>query len=414
MSTTRTGERGMSLIEAIVTVTLLTVVMAIFYEMMISSLRAGMFTESRNDLAAIGQRTANSIHTEVIQSKLIFQEDTVGAAYRTRIVAGLPGGYTVLTGSRLPVIDQNASTISIDPGPNNLTTRTGNSLIIVRQLSPIAVPWDNDNNAGTPNISFLVDRYQFQYYFLRSSTASRFSNLGYYLDVVQAKSQLFADYFQINSITVSKAQVAAGARSVGGMLMAWDPGKAISAPAFYNISAAGAFSSNATPNFAMAAKSLAPEMAGGRVSGKMDYSVAPNPTSTITFKDPVPRYATAATNFPQGLEFQIVGGSGSRKVLTRLVLASSYSGKCNSQEAIITSSARGFWISGDSPRLEAPSVACPRPEPIFRIDRLPWRTNQGFAAARGVQHGDEAGLADDARGARRHVARPIRRCRRER
>lgn len=342
MSTTRTGERGMSLIEAMVALVLLTVVMAIFYEMMISSLKAGMFTESRNDLSAIGQRAVNTIHTEIIQAKLVYQENTVGTAYRTRIVAGLPGGYSVYTGSRMPLIDQNTTTVSVDPGPNSIATRTGNSIIVVRQLSPLAVPWDNDNNAGTANVTFLVDRYQFQFYFLRSSTAANFAGLGYYLDMVQAKSQIFADYFQINSIAVNKAQVAAGARSVGGILMAWDPGKAIADPAFYNISAAGAFTSNTTPAFTMTAKSLMPEIAGGRVSGKMGYSVAPNPTASITFKDPVPRYATAATNFPQGLEFQVVGATGSRKILTRLVVAANYGGSTTSQEAMITSSARGF------------------------------------------------------------------------
>jgi hypothetical protein len=74
----------------------------------------------------------------------------------------------------------------------------------------------------------------------------------------------------------------------------------------------------------------------------MEYSVAPNPTTAIQFKDPVPLYATASTGFPQGLEFQIVGVSGSRKVLTRMVLAANYSGTFSSQEATVTSSVRGF------------------------------------------------------------------------
>jgi prepilin-type N-terminal cleavage/methylation domain-containing protein len=342
MAGTRTGERGMSLIEALITLVLLGMAMAIFYEMMLSSLRAGMFSESRNDLATIGQRAANAIHTEVIQAKLIFQENAVGTAYRTRIAAGLPAGVAAIAGSRMPIIDQNTTIIGQDPGPDNIATRTGNSMIVVRQLSPLAVPWDNDNNVATPNVSFFVDRYQFEYYFLKSDPRTNFGGLGYYLDVMQGTSQVFADYFQINSIAVNKAQVAANARTAGNILMAWDPGKAITDPAFYDMSAAGVFTGNTTPVFAMTVKSLAPEISGGRVSGRMSYSVAPNPTATIKFKDPVPRYATGTANFPQGLEFQIVGGSGSRKILTRLVLASNYAGSSNSQESIITSSARGF------------------------------------------------------------------------
>ena len=334
-------ESGLSLIEVSIALLLLTVAMALFYEMILSSLRASMFSEGHNDLAAIGQRVTNAIHTEVMQAKLVFQEDSTGTAYRDRFVAALPAGTAVLPSSRMPIIDTNTTSFGVDPGPNGIANRTGNSVIVVRQLTPLSISWNHDANAGTPDISFLADRYQMEFFFLRSNTRRSFGGLGYYLEVMQANTQIFADYFQLNDITVNRAQVAAGVRAAG-VTMAWDPGKTIAAPAFYDIDGSGAMSGNTNPAFTLSVKSLMPEFTGGRVSGKMDFSVAPNPTTTIFFKDPVPLYATSSTGFPQGLEFQVVGGSGSRKVLSRLVLASNYSRNTYSQEASVTSSARGF------------------------------------------------------------------------
>jgi prepilin-type N-terminal cleavage/methylation domain-containing protein len=338
----RNRESGLSLIEVSVTLLLLSIAMALFYDMILSSLRASMFSESHNDLSVIAQRVTNTIHTEVTQAKLVFQEDTLGIAYRDKFNTSLPSGTTVFSNSRMPIIDQNTTIIGVDPGPDSITNRTGNSLLIVRQLSPLSISWDHDANAGTANITFLADRYVFEYYFLRSNTRRDFGGLGYYLEVMQAKSQEFGDYFQLNDITTNKAQVAAGVRSVGGITMAWDPGKTLAAPGFYNIDVSGAMSGNASPTINLTVKSLVPEFAGGRVSGKMDFSIAPNPTTTLKFKDAVPMYATSSTGFPQGLEFQVVGSSGSRKILTRVVLASNYSQNCSSQESSVTSSARGF------------------------------------------------------------------------
>lgn len=337
----RRDERGFSLIEATITLLLLTVAMALFYEMIIGSLKASMFTESHNDLNVMGQRVTNGIHTEIAQARLVFQEDSTGTAYRSLFTAALPSGVAVRSTSRMPIIDQTNTTFGTDPGPNSITNRTGNSLILVRQLSPISVTWDHDANGATATIQFLADRFQFVYYFLRTNNARNFGGLGYYIEPMQATSQIFANYFQLNGITTNKAQVCTNVRNAG-LTMAWDPGKAVSAPAFYNISAAGALSGNAAPTFTVTAKSMLPEFAGGRVSGKMEYSVAPNSSTTFNFLDTVPRYATAASNFPEGLEVQIVGASGSRKVMTRLVLASNYSRNYSSQEATVTSSARGF------------------------------------------------------------------------
>ena len=71
-------EKGFSLIEALVTLALLTVIILMLYELMIGSMKATMFVESRNDLEMFAQRTVNAIQTAVIQSRVIHQENLLG------------------------------------------------------------------------------------------------------------------------------------------------------------------------------------------------------------------------------------------------------------------------------------------------------------------------------------------------
>jgi len=86
-------------------------------------------------------------------------------------------------------------------------------------------------------------------------------------------------------------------------------------------------------------------MLGGRISGKMDYSVAYVPTvgSAIPLPalTPIRVYAqpdSAAPGFPSGFEVKIVGPARNRQVMTRVVLMSNY--RVNSYE-----SQQGFVIT---------------------------------------------------------------------
>ena len=115
MANERVGQRGLSLIEAMITLVLLTIGMAVFYELMISASRAGMFTESRNDLAVISERVVNTIQTEVTQSRLIFEDNAVGAGYRTLFVERPPAGDDRL--DEQPDADHRRQQQHLRPGP---------------------------------------------------------------------------------------------------------------------------------------------------------------------------------------------------------------------------------------------------------------------------------------------------------
>lgn len=327
------------MIEALITLVILLISMAVFYEMILGSLRSGMFAESRNDLTVIGERAVNAIQREIAQARLILEENSAGTGYRTMFTGALPAGTTVWTNSRMPIIDQNTTIIGADPGPNSITNRTGNSLIVVRQLTPVSVNYDHDANAGTADIAFLADNYEFQFYFLRSNNTRNFGGFGYYVELMKARSQVFADYFQLNGVGTNKAQLIQRLRTT--IPRAWDPGQP-AGTAFYNLTATGTLSSTLLANFTLTTQSMLPEFKGGRVSGTMEYSVGLNASTPMVVNDPIPLFATANSNFPGGLEFQIVGTSGTRKVLTRLVLASWYNRQFNSREASVIASARGF------------------------------------------------------------------------
>jgi prepilin-type N-terminal cleavage/methylation domain-containing protein len=337
----RAGERGFSLLEVTVTLVLLLITLALFYDMILGAARSSMFAESRNDLSAIGQRVVNGIQKEINQSKLIFEENALGSGYRNLFVAGLSGGTAVWSNSRMPVIDQNTATLGADPGPNNIATRTGNSIILARQLSPVSVAYDHDADASTADVNFLADRYEFQYYFLRANPGRNFGNFGYYLDVVRASSEIFADYFQLSSVTTNRAQLIQRLLATTPITMSWDPGKSVGS-AFYALDGSGSLTPATPDHFNVTATSLLPEFIGGRISGKMEYSVGLNSSTPIRIKDPIPLFATASSNFPGGLEFQVVGQSGFRKAITRLVLVSWYGGNYNSQEASVITNSHGF------------------------------------------------------------------------
>ncbi len=335
------SQRGVTAIEITVVLVLFVMVIGIAYQAIISVMRTGQFTESRNELAVLGQKAVNSIQTELEQAKLILQEDTIGAGYRSLLTSRLPAGAPVWTPSRLPIIDSNTSILGPDPGPNTIANRTGNSLIAIRQLAPLPVPWDHDADAATPNIDFLVDLYELQFYYLRADSARPFAGLGYALDIVCARSEHVADFFQLSGVTVNRAQILNGLLARGAARFAWDPGKSVDAPAFYSISG-GALVAEPTPQLRVAVKELLHDFGGGRISGKIDYSVGVNPGGRFALKDPVPLFATASGDFPGGLEFQVVGSAGTRKVLTRLVLAAAYDGQITSRATTVITSARGF------------------------------------------------------------------------
>src|SRR5262245_44765489 len=190
------NQKGFSLLEALISLAILTIIIFILYELMIGSMKASIFSESHNDLEVFAQRTVNEIQSSVIQSKLIYEEDALGISYRDLLIAS-DLDFAILPNSRMPIIEDIQNTI-LDPDSGS-ETFVGNSLIIARALEPVPVPFDHDENGVTPNINFLVDRYRLEFYFLTRQTSRNFNGSGGYVDLIRARTEDFSDYFQLSS-----------------------------------------------------------------------------------------------------------------------------------------------------------------------------------------------------------------------
>jgi hypothetical protein len=167
---------------------------------------------------------------------------------------------------------------------------------------------------------------------------------------VESTSVEYADYFELSTLTSAQRQLVLPKVISANIDTAWDTTQPIT-QAFYdlNVAKSGTFGAPLkTPKISISTtKSLFPELLGGRISGKMDYSVAFTPGSPLKpfpLRLPVFTYAQADTTIPQfpaGFEVKMVGPAKARKVMTRLLLMSNYHASTyEAQQGFVTSSGR--------------------------------------------------------------------------
>ena len=360
-------QRGVTLMEMIVVTAIFSVVFIISYSLLEDTVKTSLFIEAHTDLPVYGQQAVNTIQRELLQTRTVFEATpgTFGPGYFSALT--FPAQYPLLADSQMPVLNPTGTLVPDVAG----TRYTGNCLLIARQLSP-AVITGLTTGCGTPGTCrLLVDRYQFELFYLTKRTSGQsFSGTGYWLDAIQAKSAIYADYTQLNqwslllppaadktrvaSVLSSYTEVNTGISAPTNK--AWDSGMAAPS-AFYTISAALGLTAIPQPAIPLTtATSLARGLAGGRISGKMDYSIGFRPSAASRFnlatdvtrldgsiqvRDPIPKYAVFDSTtplFPSGLEFLMVGPAGSRRILSRIVIMSSYIGHIDSKEALVITS----------------------------------------------------------------------------
>jgi hypothetical protein len=306
-----------------------------FYQLFIGTMGTNMMLESHNDLATLGQRSVNTLKEEILQSKILFQDDTRGQGFLSKLV--LPSAYPVLSGTLLPIIDESGTL-----EPDSTTRRTGNSLLLLREQTPTSYWIDHDADGGTADIEVLVDLYSFEYVYLSPNTTRSFKQQGHYLDLVRAQSEEYANYVQLAGLTPTARAALATQLSNDGVDYAVDPWKDVT-QSFYSVESGGTLNGPLTHNVTLDEyESLLPEFRGGRVSGKMTYSVGIQRDPPFHTADPVNLYAQPSGNFPGGLETLIVGSASSRKVLVRLALHADYGDKINSHVNVVTSTTSEF------------------------------------------------------------------------
>jgi hypothetical protein len=360
--------------EMMVVLALFTVLFFISYTLLEDSVQTSLFVEEHNDLPIYGQTAVNAIQRELLQSRVVFEGSagSFGPGYFSALT--FPAAFPLLTGSKMPVL--NPASTSLVPDDPATTRYTGNVLLVAKQLPPASIP------LSTAGASLLVDRYQFQVFYLTQRFTHGFAGQNYFIDAIQAKSDIYADYSQLTQWAALPATLAADKTLVASKLStyvntitgateattkAWNSG--VAAPtAFYTITASMGFTAIASPTIALpTSASLVKGLSGGRVSGKMDYTIGYRPPAacsrcsatacsncngvtgprftlatdvtlpdgTIRVRDPIPKYAIFDTS---GMEFLIVGPAGSRRILSRIVILASYIGHIDSKESLVITS----------------------------------------------------------------------------
>jgi prepilin-type N-terminal cleavage/methylation domain-containing protein len=357
------GQRGITLMEMMVVVALFTVLFFISYTLLEDSVQTSLFVEEHNDLPIYGQSAVNAIQRELLQSRVVFEGSAAsfGPGYFSALT--FPAAFPLLTGSKMPILNP-ASTSLVPDDP--ATRFTGNCLLIAKQLPPAVIT----GLTGPGGSSLMVDRFQFQVFYLTQRFTHGFAGQNYFVDAIQAKSDVYADYSQLTQWAALPGTLATDKTKVADQLStytdpvtratqpttkAWNSG--VAAPsAFYTISASMGFTAINSPTIALpTSASLVKGLNGGRISGKMDYTIGYRPSAarfnlntdvkkadgSIQVRDPIPKYAVFDSNvptFPSGMEFLIVGPAGSRRILARMVILASYIGHIDSKESIVITS----------------------------------------------------------------------------
>lgn len=363
-------QRGVTLMEMMVVVAIFSVVFIISYTLLEDTVKTSLFLEEHNDLPVYGQSAVNAIQRELLQTRTVFEgtATSFGPGYYSALT--FPANYPLLAGSQMPVLNPTGDLV-----PDTATRFTGNILLIARQLPPAIIPGLSTGcatGASSANCTLAIDRYQFEVIYLTKVTgAQNFASTGYYIDIIQAKSAIYADFSQLDTWTkLVPPPSSADKNSVASKLsgyqdpfthisqattQAWD--SSVAAPsAFYTITATLGFTAIVSPKIALpTAASLVRGLSGGRVSGKMAYTVGFRPSAarfnlatdvtksdgTIVVKDPIPKYAVFDSTqplFPSGLEILMVGPAGSRRILSRVVIMANWIGHIDSKETqVITS-----------------------------------------------------------------------------
>jgi hypothetical protein len=142
---------------------------------------------------------------------------------------------------------------------------------------------------------------------------------------------------QLNGLTAAQRTAVGTALFNKNIKQAWDPGGATLATALFSISSGGVLAAASPANLAVASTtSLFPIVAaGGRISGKMEYSIMFPGFKTML---PVARFAqplSGKPKFPSGFEVKIVGSGSAQKLVARVAMMSNYqSSRFDAQEAI--------------------------------------------------------------------------------
>ncbi len=328
-ATTTTGTRaesGMTLVEVMITLTVLAILMGVIARSQLTVSQANSTMAAANKVSLQTQEAVSHVHADISMARKMYEDDVLGRSYLARIqvvnISGL-GVLAIAPTSRLPTIEPlgefNADAVA--------SPRTGNCIFMAEEMAPHDT-LASDGKTYRINIFRLVG-----YFVMRHGTPAAL-NLSRF-DLVRWESEAFADYTTLTAIgsVAARQEVVADLLATAKIDYAWDPIKNAD-QAFYVLSTDVSPTPDGTITIPASQHSSAREDRRPKVYFR-PYVAALASNNTLIGENAIPKFAVkidatvdpAGVGFPHGFEVKIIGPSGARKVLVRLVAEISRGGQ---------------------------------------------------------------------------------------
>jgi prepilin-type N-terminal cleavage/methylation domain-containing protein len=304
---------GFTLLEVMIVLTLFSMVMIASFELISSINSSSELMQGTSFMTEWGQKAIDRINLDVTQSRMIYENNSIGVAYQGRLQ--IEAAYPVLTGTLLPKVD-STGTFRLD----TTVTRTGNALLFIQEMTPFSTTIGSTLRR--------VNIYRMVYYYLSPNNNS-FGGRSSSLRLVRWQSKEFADYEQITAMSavISRQTIANALYNERGITYYWLP-RNTPDTAFYeydtdDIDDDDDDNIDDDPNALYVMQKERSDSVIGLL-GFGSSSISWNKTATFTVPVTVPKFAIAdqtGTGFPHGFEVQIIGPTGARQVMVRLVIA---------------------------------------------------------------------------------------------
>jgi len=321
---------GVTLVEMMVATALFVVVWGAFIGVVISIQTDFRFHAAKSTLLQWNQRIVNDVRSDVISTRGYFENNALGLGYFDAL--SLDAESLPIDTLRLPTIDENGDFVPDVPG----NQKTGNALFFIKTLPPFVQTVAVDAYGNTE--TYRINVYQFILYHLTLRPDETVGDHQGALDLIRWASIPVADYDQImtiedpdpNDSVDPREELAAAFESEYNSTWLWDAGEEVDS-AFHQYVAGGGIDSSPTANMSIPRDpevGLASVIPAGMTTLKQASVCFNTSTPDWGIGVTVPQYAVESSDgdgFPHGFEVQLVGASGSRRLLIRVALAKSAS-----------------------------------------------------------------------------------------
>ena len=293
-------ERGMSLVELTVAITILGGTLLMVQELIGTTQSAQIYIVARDQAAQQSAKLIADLRSVGLSSRRLYQDDAEGRDFLAALdTAALP----LIADTRLPIVDP-AGRLDQDAAG---ARRTGNAILLACE--------DRPRQIQTSGARHRIDVVRFFCVYPTRRTGKVANAVADRIDLVRFTSRPYADKASIDQVTdpSERAEVVQALRA-GGITRTCISGVPL-AQTFFALNTDGSI---ATTEIVSPIIDPLPDDRPRPMLGNSKSTVAPNSAALH-----VPAFALLDNTipaFPSGFEVKVVGPSGGRQVLIRLTL----------------------------------------------------------------------------------------------